>query len=309
MPLTARGSAGFRGGPPETGRRPRDDSKTVACLGAILLTAVVATGCSAPHSARSATAPAKRPADLVLPFDAYKPNPQQRVLLARAQALLVARCMRRLGVEATPPALTLQEVRSGDPGNSRRYGVVDTAVAARFGYHLSRQGDPAKLPAWGAKLAEADRRHLYGTDDHPGCADQAAKALDEGAEKADWPWLALQDSHAVERSATKPAVTDALGRWQLCMNRAGFSYSTPEDAIGDRRWRLEQSAVSAEEKRTAIADTACKWDSGLVAAWFAADADLQRGVIGENADRFAALRANLQHRLARAAELLEEDLP
>jgi hypothetical protein len=64
--------------------------------------------------------------------------------------------------------------------------------------------------------------------------------------------------------------------------------------------------VTEEEKQTATADTACKWSSGLVAAWYAADAELQRAVIRDNADRFAALRANLKQRLSRASRLLHE---
>jgi hypothetical protein len=90
------------------------------------------------------------------------------------------------------------------------------------------------------------------------------------------------------------------------MGQAGESYPAPEAAIADSRWDLDKPAVSEDEKQTATADTTCKWSSGLVAAWFTADAELQRAVVRDNPDRFAALRDNLKQRLARASALLTE---
>ncbi|RVX45734.1 hypothetical protein EDD27_8548 [Nonomuraea polychroma] len=269
----------------------------------LLLTGVA--GCSADEPRPQTSAPAVTSvAQLVLPFDAYKTTPEQQAILGNAHNLLVVRCMRKKGVTIEPPAEDPATIAAVEPGNSRRYGVVDTEAARRYGYHLARPPSPDTTRSWAAKLPKPARHRLYGTAADRGCLDRAALALERGARKADWPWLALQDSLTLEQSAKHSSVTSAVQRWQSCMSQQGHSYPAPEAAIGDSRWDLEKSTVTEDEKQTATADTQCKWASGLVAAWYAADAALQRAVVRDNADRFAALRANLEQRLKRASSVL-----
>ncbi|WP_127937392.1 hypothetical protein [Nonomuraea polychroma] len=276
----------------------------LAASSAMLLLTGVA-GCSADEPRPQTSAPAVTSvAQLVLPFDAYKTTPEQQAILGNAHNLLVVRCMRKKGVTIEPPAEDPATIAAVEPGNSRRYGVVDTEAARRYGYHLARPPSPDTTRSWAAKLPKPARHRLYGTAADRGCLDRAALALERGARKADWPWLALQDSLTLEQSAKHSSVTSAVQRWQSCMSQQGHSYPAPEAAIGDSRWDLEKSTVTEDEKQTATADTQCKWASGLVAAWYAADAALQRAVVRDNADRFAALRANLEQRLKRASSVL-----
>lgn len=299
------GGAGFRSGRPETGRAL---APLAAALwaGASLLLVVTACAAAPRPDEPSVSVSVASVADLVLPFDAYKPTPEQRVLLANAQAKLVARCMRRHGVSAAPPMVAVATVKAGDPGNTRRYGVADPAQAALTGYHLSRSDSHGRPPEWEANLSKTARTHLYGDTADSGCMSRAAAVLTRGAEPADWSWLAVQDAETLEKAATDPAVVQAATRWRACMVKTGYAYPTAEAAIADARWNLDQPTVTAEEKRTATADTWCKWESGLVAAWFAADSALQRQVVTGNPDRFAALRANLSSRLARASKVFQE---
>ncbi|TMR99072.1 hypothetical protein [Nonomuraea basaltis] len=298
MPLTRNGSADFRDWPPETGRR--------GLLASTLLLLSVAA-CAADEPRQESRAPGVTSvSQLVLPFDAYKTTPEQRAILGNAHNLLVIRCMRKQGVTIDPPAEDPAAIAAVDPGNSRRYGVVDTEAARHYGYHLARPPSPGTTRSWAAKLPKPARHRLYGTAAHRGCLDRASLTLGRGARKADWPWLSLQDSLTLEQAAKHPSVTAAVKRWQSCMSQAGHSYPAPEAAIADSRWDLDKQAVSEDEKQTATADTACKWSSGLVVAWHAADADLQRALIRDNADRFAALRANLEHRLRQASGVLAE---
>ncbi|MCA2224198.1 hypothetical protein [Nonomuraea aurantiaca] len=306
MSLTVGGGAGFRSGRPETGRRGALPSPPAALWAGASLLLVVTACAAAPRPDEPSVPSVASVADLVLPFDAYKPTPEQRVLLANAQARLVARCMRRHGVSAAPPMVAVAAVRAGDPGNTRRYGVADPAQAALTGYHLSRLDSHARPPQWEANLSKTARTHLYGETADSGCMSRAAAVLTRGAEPADWPWLAVQDAETLEKAATDPAVVQAATRWRACMVKAGYAYPTAEAAIADARWNLDHPRVTAEEKRTATADTRCKWESGLVAAWFAADSALQRKVVAGNPDRFAALRANLGSRLARASKVFQE---
>ncbi|GAA4913747.1 hypothetical protein HD597_010518 [Nonomuraea thailandensis] len=244
--------------------------------------------------------------ELVLPFDAYKTTPQQRAVLGNAHNRLVVRCMRRQGIAISPPAEDPSMLAAVDPGNSRRYGVTDPEAARRSGYHLARPPSPDTTGTWAGKLPKRTRHRLYGTAADRGCLDRATLNLDRGVRKADWPWLALQDSLTLEQAAKHPSVTAAVKRWSACMGKAGHTYPAPEAAIADSRWDLDEPAVSEEEKQVATADTACKWSSGLVAAWYAADAELQRAVVRDNPERFTALRVNLRQRFERASRLLAE---
>ncbi|WP_188189200.1 hypothetical protein [Nonomuraea sp. SYSU D8015] len=298
MPLTRNGSAGFRAWPPETGRRG-------LLAGTLLLTCAAGCAADAPPRQTPVTG-VTSVSQLVLPFDAYKTTPEQRATLGNAHNLLVVRCMRKQGIAIEPPGDNAATIATVDPGNSRRYGVVDPEAARRYGYHLARPPSPDTTASWAGKLPKPARHRLYGTAADRGCLDRATLSLERGARKADWPWLSLQDSLTLEQAAKHPSVTGAVRRWQACMGQAGHSYPAPEAAIADRRWNLDEPAVTEDERQTATADTRCKWSSGLVAAWYAADAELQRAVIRDNAGRFAALRANLEHRLKRAAGVLAE---
>ncbi|MEV0590245.1 hypothetical protein [Nonomuraea cavernae] len=287
---------------PGAGARPAGTGRRLA-LALVALAGL--PSCSAAPAPRAAepVVQVTGMADLVLPFDAYKPTAGHRALLADAHAGLLAQCMRRHGFTVSPPPADATKIARTDPGNSRRYGVADPEHARRYGYHLA-PSDPAG-PAWHDKLSPAARHRLYDSSGRPGCMSEASAMIAGGAPKADWRWLALQDSRSLDEAATQPAVTEATERWRACMERAGLRYPTPEAAVADRRWRLEKAAITAGEKRTASADTACKWSSGLVAAWFAADAALQRVVIAAEPERFAMLRANLRHRLSRASAVTD----
>ncbi|SDK72926.1 hypothetical protein SAMN05421874_110193 [Nonomuraea maritima] len=306
MPLTDAGSAGFRPWPPETGRR--------GLLASTLVLAVAVAACGAePQRNQQPSAP-PAPTEgvtvvekLVLPFDAYKATPKQQATLGNAHNRLVVACMRKHDITVTPPTEDPKTLAAIDPGNSRRYGVTDIEAARTHGYHLARPASPDTTEAWAANLPEQTRDRLYGTSADRGCLDQASLSLEKGARKADWPWLAKQDSASLEQSAKNPEVVAAVKRWRECMSKAGHDYVSPEMAIGDSRWTLDKPEVGAPEKRAATDDTTCKWSSGLVLTWYAADSELQQKVIDENPSRFAAFRANLKHRLQRASAVLAAD--
>ncbi|MEQ4715799.1 hypothetical protein [Nonomuraea sp. B19D2] len=291
-------SLNSRAWPPEAGCRG-------LLAGTLLL--ISAAACAADEPApRAPVKGVSSVSELVLPFDAYKTTPEQRAILGNAHNDLVERCMRKKGITIDLPEEDPVTIAAVDPGNSRRYGVADTVSTKHFGYHLARLRFPDTTGAWAGKLSKPARHRLYGSAVDRGCLDRATLTLGKGAQKADWPWLALQDSLTLEQAAKDPSVTAAVKRWQSCMSQAGHSYPAPEAAIADNRWNLDKPAISEEEKQVAFADTTCKWSSGLIAAWFATDAELQRTLIRDNPERFAALRANLKQRLARASGLLAE---
>ncbi|MFC5814040.1 hypothetical protein [Nonomuraea harbinensis] len=189
--------------------------------------------------------------------------------------------------EITDRSGTVRQVGSGKTRTAETTGR--SGAARRDG----RSGE--------ARRGEKARRHLYVL---PWCEGRAAERL-APSERAPWDWLAQRDTRTLERSSTRPEVREAITGWVACMRDAGHPYPSPEAAIGDPRWDLDKRAISADEKRTAVADVVCKWSSGLVARWFAADAALQRALVHKHAGRFALLRADLNERVQRATTLLQ----
>jgi hypothetical protein len=86
------------------------------------LAVVLVAGCAADgrdggqdQPRAGAMAAATPPRELALPLDPYQPSPSQVDLLARARHLLVARSMRRLGVDPPPPAPAVPSRRPATP--------------------------------------------------------------------------------------------------------------------------------------------------------------------------------------------------
>lgn len=187
-------------------------------------------------------------------------------------------------------------------GKVRRSEATGRSGAARQAETTGRSGAARRDGRSGeARRGEKARHHLYVL---PWCEGRAAERL-APSDRAPWDWLAQRDTRTLERSSTRPAVRAAITGWVACMREAGHPYPSPEAAIGDPRWDLDKRAISADEKRTAVADVVCKWSSGLVARWFAADAALQRALVHKHAGRFALLRADLNERVQRATILLQ----
>ncbi|MFI6705321.1 hypothetical protein ACIBF7_02730 [Nonomuraea sp. NPDC050478] len=195
-----------------------------------------------------------------------------------------------------------QAETTGRSGAARQAETTGRSGAARQAETTGRSGAARRDGRSGeARRGEKARRHLYVL---PWCEGRAAERL-APSDRAPWDWLAQRDTRTLERSSTRPEVREAITGWVACMRDAGHPYPSPEAAIGDPRWDLDKRAISADEKRTAVADVVCKWSSGLVARWFAADAALQRALVHKHAGRFALLRADLNERVQRATTLLQ----
>ncbi|MDA0636647.1 hypothetical protein OUY22_24815 [Nonomuraea sp. MCN248] len=201
--------------------------------------------------------------------------------------------------------------RAGRPGSDRRRAANRStgrsAKQERRG-EGRRAGRSAREKAREKRRADRLRKERLYARLLRQCEGRAAERLGPTG-RAPWRWLARHDARTLERAATTPEVRQAVTAWAACMRAAGHPYPSPQAAIADPRWSLDDPVISADEKRVAMADTACKWSSGLVAHWFTADAALQRKLVRKHAGRFALLRADVNERVQRAATLLARQGP
>ncbi|MGW6744990.1 hypothetical protein ACWGDX_30360 [Streptomyces sp. NPDC055025] len=248
---------------------------------------------------------------LELPFDAFKWSPQEDWSLERARHALLERCVRSSGVGFTMPVNTSAQAPSAGYGNSRRYGVADENAASRFGYHMPVTDDELErrraVTEWGRQVGAEEEATIYGSGhggDSPGCYHEADSILTEGVPRADTGWLTQQSAATLQQTERNAEVVRAREKWRSCMSASGYTYRTPEEAIGDSRWDVRKPEIGRQEVETARADTRCKRGTGLTAVWHRAEAALQRRIIARNPETFRALAANKRAHLANVRDTL-----
>ncbi|MFD9115845.1 hypothetical protein [Streptomyces bottropensis] len=295
-------------------RLARRPLRGVAVLGLVAVTA----GCAAEDgdtrrpvartrtAAEAAPAPNAEARELLLPFDAYKMSKADDYLVAAAEDVLMRDCLKAKGMDWTPrPPVKAAET---DPPNRRRYGVIEDAVALRFGFHAPP--DPvAEVRFTSARerraesLSAGERRAAYGDDGTGGCWRQAHDRLLRGVPESDYDVLNRHAMRAFEESRRDPRVRAVFRRWSACMAKDGFRYADPPAVVNDPRWSAS-AAPSAGEIETARADVRCKEETDVVAVWRAAETRIQRTKITADPTGFEALKATRQAHLAAARRAL-----
>jgi hypothetical protein len=246
-------------------------------------------------------APALPAERLALPFDRYRPGFAEETDVVRARAALVRACLRDRGVELALPDEERTPGALDRSPNLRRYGVIDEASAAGFGYHFPKtpeeQAEQSEQRRWVASLTEAQRTAVFG--EH-GCTEQAETELT----KADDGFLTEADFRSLKASESDPRVGAAVTAWRACMAGRGYDYATPSAAIADPRWNLDAAAVPDEEKDTALADVRCKASAHLPEVWHDVEVGVQQQEIRRDSADFARLAAALQTRSTTARRVL-----
>lgn len=240
---------------------------------------------------------------LILPFDRYVLSLEEYYTVSNASDLLIQKCMRKRGYE-----WKTVERPSGavEVKNRRRYGVVESPVAERFGYHAPEE----LINPYGVKEQEASREKELSAGaktaalSGDGCAVKADERLSGGREP-DYDKLSELDARIFEKSQKVPEVERAMKAWSECMREKGFEYDKPDDAVNDDRWWSKQSSdesagASRREKATASADVRCKDRTGLVGLWFSAEKRLEREQVKETPGFFRELTSVKEESLRNA---------
>lgn len=270
------------------------------------LVAFLAGGCAAAGRTTEIVAefpPTRQVESLTLPFDAYSPSLAALYTISNAQDRLTGECMTAAGLEwkviARP--MTVKDLR-----NRRRYGVIETAIAEGYGYHvptgLLTPSSVEKLyDAREASLSQSQKDAAYS---RTGCAARAARRFQQPTDTATGR-LTEWDRASLLGSQRESGVAEALASWRGCMQQRGYSYPDPLAAASDDRWWADASAgPSPAEQAVAVADVACKDRSHLVDAWRGAESRIQREAIRRHGAYFGKLASDLEHDLAQASAVL-----
>lgn len=273
----------------------------------LLAVTLLAGGCAAPASPAPAEMfpPTPEVQSLRLPFDAYDFSTAELYAIENAQDQLTRECMkqRKYDWKVIRRPTNLEDLR-----NRRRYGVIELDIARQYGYHV-----PAGLLTPVEVEETYDKRDSVLTDEQKetaygegGCA-RAAAARTTPKDRPDRTLLQKLDHASITDAQLVPGVAAAMRSWRDCMKQGGFAFETPFAAVSDPAWWTDDSAqASSREIETAVADVTCKQRTGLVAAWHAAEVEIQQKAIHEHPDMFRELRAAVEDELSAASAVLTD---
>jgi hypothetical protein len=253
------------------------------------------------------------PRQIVLPLDRYQPTRDQQASVTRAVALLGARCMRRFGLRPVIDPAQAVPAAVVDIGEQRRYGPLDAAQAARYGFHPPPELT-AKLSATphasGTQLAVWTGRGPKTVAGRPiptgGCQAQAQQEVAAGAPAVD-PTLPMRlADQSWHQSQNHPQVRAAFDTWSRCMAATGFDYAEPMDAVNDPRFSGPRPTTL--EIRTATTDVRCMHRANVVGIWLAAETALQNELITQNGKQLALLKQTTT-RMIHAAHAINDEHP
>ncbi|MEV5597522.1 hypothetical protein [Streptomyces sp. NPDC052496] len=299
---------------------PRVRSRGRAALAAALVLGV-ATGCSsaghedgASPQASARSFDASDPATWTLPIEAYLPSDGQDEQASKAKDMLIADCMKTLGVP-WHPAPDLPDV-GPKTLTDWRYGIHDAALAKKRGY----KPDAAEQAAYdkameagaldeGAANDGVTEAALRGSEPEingkavpkGGCAGQAGNRL--GTDGTEFSEAAQRiGNDAFIRSKQTPKVVAVFQKWSSCMKGQGYSYKEPLDASDDPRF--SSPAVSKLEISTALADLECRQRYDVARTWFESESALQQQAIEKNAENLDQIKKSRDAMVKKASAIL-----
>ncbi|MEU0404293.1 hypothetical protein ABZ318_29525 [Streptomyces sp. NPDC006197] len=281
---------------------------TTLRVAAGLFLAALATGCAAQENTTITPQPSEVPppskavTSLRLPFDSYEMTENELHETANVRDFLTRQCMNERGHD-----WPLVQRPTGMPqaAHRRRYGVIEDAIARRYGYRVPEElfdpyGVQSAQRLRGERLTPAQEEAAYGTRE-TGCERTAFNKLVPRTRPDFNTFNDLKGSIFTEFQRTPEARTYTTA-WSNCMKGKGHTYPDPFAPINDPRWRTELSLATPtpEEVRTARHDVACKEATGLVAGWRQAESNLQNRAITTRPDYFHELDRSRKEQLARA---------
>lgn len=255
------------------------------------------------------------PGQITLPLDAYQMSLDDTVRVDRAVYVLVTRCMGSFGFDYDEP---FNERSTSGPTtvNARRYGLLDEAHAAAYGYKPGPAGPSEKdqAEATGTLLQESpEARNILGGKGGPssyrgrkvppgGCFGEARRQVAKGGPPFDPQLPEKMATDSFMRMENDSRVQAAYRRWSKCMAREGFDYPSSRAANNDERWSTPKP--TAAEIAVAVADVRCKKRVNLVGVRMAVETAYQRQLIEQNAEALHMVETGNQRTLRNAADVL-----
>jgi hypothetical protein len=269
----------------------------------------VLAGCSAGGSTQApAPVPVPTPtsfAQLQLPINAYALTDTQSADAQYIGQRMIHVCMARFGFNYPSPGETgpgaAQLAEALQIGGSRLWGVSDPVAAREYGYTLPSTGPVTPPPNKKNLLPSAELAVLNGPTSASsqdgqqipvgGCIGQTQR--EQAAAGISYQGSALVAEIAAKsfvKTLSDPRTLAVFAKWSACMRSSGYNYSTPLKAVADPRWNLNAPPTQAEIQ-TAETDVACKFKTNLLGVTFAVQSDYENGLIEQNAQALAQVKA------------------
>ncbi|MFI9783596.1 hypothetical protein ACIHEI_08845 [Kitasatospora sp. NPDC051984] len=270
-------------------------------------------------SSISATPTAAGPDGHILPIAKYLISPDEDRRIQAARTALVGSCMKRFGFDYSPP-----QISEKPDLMTRRYDLTDAQSAAVRGYHremspgsggevpspqgLSPEmqlvlGNGKMAPKTSSATPMPSTTAVNGmTVPEGGCFGEADdKLMAGGGLVQDQPLADEINGRNYEKSLSDSRVRDVFHRWSQCMEKKGYTYGTPVDAVSDNRWRT--ASASEVEIATAKADVECKQQTNVVDVWFTVEAEYQTADVQSNSRPLQQVRNAIDVAVANAAKV------
>jgi len=284
-------------------------------------------GASQAPAAGSQGAQDEAPTTRTLPLDAFIfERPGVVSADTRAQWVLAQQCAQRFGLTFSPPQPDLTPRGLWD----RPLGVESEVEARTWGYH--QEPDDEVEENYSADLSAVLFGHRDGQEvatfagqavPDGGCFGEARRKLADELPPADDEQYALKlATKAVAEADGDARLRKAYATWSRCMKDAGYDYASPREAMQDERFRPAAGSLvapapgkaaddrgtppppSALEIATALADVGCKKESALLGVWVRVVTEYQQREVDDHAAALAELKAALEARYKRAAEIV-----
>lgn len=280
----------------------------LVCVGVVLAGcsgAPAATGAMGAATAQPSVGPVatgiSSPSQVTRPIDGYFLSADQIAATEYARIVAANTCLATKGYPTagakadSDVAAAIAQGLADRVVRSDLYGFFDTLDAARrYGY----QRPPGTPGSWGVTWSPDVPSDVVDT-----CFTEAAKSV--GVDDAMNLVLAdgLPDGGPPVPSGDAVYVK-AVGAWSTCMSEHGYTYTDPQAAIGDARWRSDIVADSASTAQiaTATADVGCKVSTNLIGVAMAVQGAYDQQYIDAHADQLAAYRERLQQAVRGAGQ-------
>jgi hypothetical protein len=268
------------------------------------------------------------PADAALPFDWITADYSQVSLeMRRGLRALIKPCMNaagfdyKIGLEQEAPAFSLyRRYRYRTPADAEKLGfVVEQPPSGPEGTEAEFPADPAERKRYLIALQGAedltttvplvDRRgDSFGTQSVPGgCSAAAIVELYGSFENyvtyvGDDLWLQRVAGEAATKTHADPAFVQMLSKWSACMANSGYSFATPDDAIG-AQW--PEPRPGDTERQAARADAVCRDRVGFIATIVEIEGGYQRQALDAHSAMLQEVRTDRDELRARARKTYE----
>lgn len=270
------------------------------------------------------------PADTALPFDWITADYSQVSLdMRRGLRALIKPCMNAAGfdyevglAQEVPEFSLYRRYRYRTPEEAEALGfVVEQPPSGPEGTEAEFPSDPAEQTRYLIALQGAedltttvplvDRRgDSFGSQSVPGgCSAEAIVQLYGSFDNyvtyvGDDLWLQQVAAEAATKSRADPAFVEMISEWSACMASAGYSFATPEDAIG-AQW--PEPRPGDTERQAARADAVCRDEASFIATIVEVEGEYQRQALDAQSAALQEMRLDRDALRAEARKAYETE--